>query len=304
MQNASHIVFQAYGNEAILQECLFALLSVSRQHSDAALQSLHIHIYTDRPDWFAQFNIPLALHFHEINAELIRQWRGSIDFVHRVKIKVLQDFTTKHSGAILYMDTDVFLLRPLTDVFNSIREGKLLMHVMESVVAQQANPIMSKLNAFLEKNNPLSIGTGKEQVSAQTAMWNAGVLGFHDRYAPLLNRVLEFTDSVHPIFPKHIVEQFAFSYYFQKEAQVHHTGATVLHYWNFKEFRIYLQSFFAHFKDAGWKELVRLSDLLPITVLLQEKLNFYMNRSMGDKISGKHWRPTLPDWEASAKQLF
>jgi hypothetical protein len=73
------LIYQAYGKEEIKQECLFSLLSLRYHASEAFLEKL-------------------------------QDWRGSIDFVHRVKIKILQDAAQKYEGKFIYLDTDTYFL--------------------------------------------------------------------------------------------------------------------------------------------------------------------------------------------------
>ena len=58
-----------------------------------------------------------------------------------------------------------------------------------------------------------------------------------------------------------------------------------------------------YFKNSEWNELVKYSTLIDVNVLMQEKMNFYSNRSIIAKIQKKHWLPILPDWENLLKQL-
>jgi hypothetical protein len=301
----SYIVFQAYGNEYILQECLFALLTLSKQHANGELKDTQVCIYTDQPEWFRQVKgCPLQLHFRTVDAAQLKAWRGEIDFVHRVKIEVLRDMARTHTGSILYLDTDVCFLAPLTTVLQNINDGHLYMHVQESVVKDDINPIFTKLHKFLRTHNPLQVGNETIQISTEAAMWNAGVLGFHTRYAPLLDKVLHFTDEVYKQFPKHVVEQFAFSWYFQQETPLKSTVREVFHYWHFKEMRAYLASFFAYFKNAGWNELEKYTELLQWHAPMQDKCSFYQNRNGLEKMRRIYWQPRLPDWSQLLQQMF
>jgi hypothetical protein len=303
MMTKAQLVFQAYGNERILEECLFALLSLSACHTEADIAAMTIHIYTDQPEWFEAQQIPLPLQYHRLKLETINRWRGTINFVHRMKIEVLRDLTAQVQTPVLYLDTDVCFLKPVTPLFDRMAGGELFMHVMEGIVADKPNPVLRKLHTFLAANNPLKINGVQLHADRLTAMWNAGVLGFDSRYYPLLEQVLAFTDNIYPQFPKHVIEQFAFSLYFQRQGQVHQTADRILHYWNFKEFRQYLASFFSHYKDASWSEKLHYAQMLQVPVLIQEKLNFYSNRSIAGKLQGKHWQPRIPDWDLQAKQL-
>lgn len=302
MNKELHIVFQAYGSEQNLQECLYALLSFSRVHTTLP-EAWKIHIYTDQPGWFDQQQTDLSLELHLMDQNLLRQWRGEINFVHRVKIALLQDLAAQVQGSILYLDSDICFLRPVTELAIRLEAGELFMHIAEGRPSEEPNPILRKLNRFLKQQGAISIAGQQQKIDPRTTMWNAGVLGFPVHKAALLQQVMEVTDTIYPRFPKHVVEQFAFSCMMQQAGAVHSAAPYILHYWNFKEFRLYLASFFAYYSDKRWTEQVRLSDLLPIAALIQEKLGFYRNRSIADKIRGKHFVPVLPDWSAAAGQL-
>lgn len=298
----SHIVFQAYGQQGILQECVFALLSLSRQHTQEGLQDLEIWLYTDQKEYFESFKTGLNLHFREVDSALIKNWRGSIDFVHRVKIEVLRDFVSKRSGQVLYLDTDVVIFSPLNELFSAIAQGRLHMHIMEGRVHGSDNILFRKLSKFLD-TRPKDVTSGEFTIPRDISMWNAGVLGFHTRYSPLLEKVLDFTDKVYPAFPKHIVEQFAFSLYFQERGETATIHTRIAHYWNLKELRTILASFFSFFENRQWEELVHYSQLIQLQEPMQEKINFLHNRTVGEKIAKKQWRPREPDWALLLKQL-
>lgn len=299
----SYIVMQAYGSEDILNECVFALLTLSRHHTREELQQLSVCIYTDRPEYFRSFkDCWLKLSFKEVNAEILKRWKGDIDFVHRVKIEVLRDFSVAHVGQILYLDTDICFAESSSVLFEEISHEKLYMHIMEGPVHYSDNVVFQKLSKFL-KSRSISVKGNPVPIPDNVAMWNAGVLGFHTRYAPLLDEVLAFTDEIHRQYPRHVVEQFAFSLYFQQTTSVLSAHTAIFHYWNLKELRPILHSFFHQFRAYSWEELIHYGRLIQLPDYLQQKANFYYNRSTLDKLLKKKWRPVLPDWEVLKQQL-
>lgn len=296
-----YIVFQCYGHERVFLECTYALLSLSRLYGADKLSNTEIWIYTDNTGWFSSFkDCRLPLNYKEINNAIIKKWRGNIDFVHRVKIETLKDFTSDKKGNILYVDTDIVFTHSIDKMMKDINEGKLYMHIMEGIISEEDNAVFKKLNKYLQKGGGRAL-EGKPLQSM--AMWNAGVLGFNTRYADLLDKVLAFTDEEYPKYPKHIVEQFAFSAFFQLEDTVKAAAPYIFHYWNLKEAGDVLSSFFGHFKDKSWEELTRLSFLVQMHTLMQEKANFYRNRGLAGSIFNKHWIPAEPNWEELEKQL-
>jgi hypothetical protein len=234
----------------------------------------------------------------------VRQWRGEQDFVHRMKIEVLRDFVKGKNGAVMYLDTDVCFMQPVAGIMDRIHNGALYMHVQESIVHDESNPLLRKLHRFLKRNNPLSVNGRALTIHTDTAMWNAGMLGFHTDHAPLLDEVLALSDSIYRLFPKHVSEQFAFSFCFGQKAKLHSSAAHILHYWNFKEMRQYQESFFHHFQNASWQELSRYTELIQQHGPLQEMVSFYRARGCWDKLRRKSWQPPKPDWEALREQML
>ncbi len=297
----NYIVFQCYGNECIFHECAFALLSLSRLYGGGCPANTQIWIYTDNPGWFSTFrNISLPLNFCEIAPANITKWKGSIDFVHRVKIEILKDFTRERNGNVLYTDTDVVFTWPIDYLMKQISSGQLYMHVNEGVVSSRSNPIFAKLDTHLRDNTPMKVN---DKPLWDLPMWNAGVLGFDTKYRYLLDDILTFTDTEYPRFPKHIVEQFAFSVFLAHAGTIKTAAPFVLHYWNLKEVRAVLASFFAYFKNHDWNELSEYSGLLQMPVLMQEKVNFLANRDITDKLLKKQWQPAEYNWCEMLTQL-
>ena len=241
-QQSNYIVFLCYGNEAVFMECAFALLSLTNLYETKELKQFEIWIYTDNPTFFSAFkDCNLLLYYRTIDNTILKQWRGNIDFAHRIKIEALLDFTKNKQGNVLYIDTDVVFTNRIDPIFTQIEAGKLYMHVCEGIVNEGGNPIMQKLNQYFKQQK--AVGANGKPLH-QLAMWNAGVLGFNTAQKDLLNKVLAFTDHEYPKFPKHIVEQFAFSVYFQQVTDVKAAAPYITHYWNLKEARLVLASFF------------------------------------------------------------
>lgn len=300
-QQNNYIVFQCYGKEGVFLECGYALLSLALVYRRSPPAGMQVWIYTDNPAWFDKLKgITLSLNFRVIDNAIIQQWYGGIDFVHRMKIEVLKDFTKDRQGNVLYVDTDAVFMSSPDDILGRISEGALYMHVMEGVVSENGNPLLTKLNRHLSRNVPLEINGKPLQ---DLAMWNAGVIGFNTRYIAMLDDILAFTDREYPRFPKHIMEQFAFSIFLQKAGDVKAAAPYIVHYWNLKEARELLASFFAYFKGRDIDEMIRCSVLVQMHVLMQEKMNFIYNGGVAGRLLKKAWRPPQYDWQELMKQL-
>src|SRR6187551_3757079 len=112
MQQA--LLFQAYGDIGNINECRFSLLKYFAVYNKPPSETAII-IYTDQPNYFLSYtDFFSGIQLRLIDAEQIKEWRGADNFVHRVKIKIMQDCFTTFKGSLLYCDTDTYILQPLT----------------------------------------------------------------------------------------------------------------------------------------------------------------------------------------------
>ena len=299
----NYIVYQAYGNKDIINEAIYSLLSFYKTASDPFNSEVKIVMYTDDIPAIDHFLSEKSLIFRPLTQELIREWRGNIDFVHRVKIKILQDFFNTYEDAnVLYVDSDTVFKTDPVDILNSISDEKFVMYIMEGMIKDRSNPILRKLFKYLYFNDIELSDSSKIKASLNTRMWNAGVIGMSHTNKDILNKVLEFTDSLYPHFPKHIVEQFAFSYYFQTTGEIIPAESFIFHYWNFKEFRMVLSAFFERFKDKNLEFLLDKMDEIDPQKLIQPKLKYQELSGSGrfiKRLFGKRWQTELSqfDWK-------
>jgi hypothetical protein len=224
------LVFQAYGHRAILAELCYALHSLFALYPEAP--GFVVYVYTDQASWLEPLLPYPQVRFCSLDDKKINEWRGNPPFVHRVKIKVLEDFVQGFEGSVLYLDTDVAFRSRIEPLFEAIEAGGLWMHENEGDVSSEANPILQKTHRFIKANPQYGIAPSMK-------MYNAGLLGFSAAQGrEILPKVLALTDAVYPHFSKHIVEQMAFSWLFQQTGQALHTAEKeIYHYWFFKTFR-------------------------------------------------------------------
>ncbi len=285
----THLIYQAYGHEAIFQECLWSLLSLGKWV--APEDAPPVVIYTDKPEWFQAWPIPFRVLFQKLDAATIKAWRGPQDFVHRLKIEVLADAQHRYQSPLLYLDTDTEFTQSPLPLLQRIAAGERFMHVSEGALSRPQQPVLNKMLRFFQRTAlPPELAL---RITPETEMWNAGVLGFSPGAEGLLERTLLLTDTLYPRYLKHIVEQFAFTAAMAEKGPLHPAAPWVFHYWNFKEWRLWLAAFFQRFRNADWQTLLREKDAMPIHVPLQEKMGFYQRRSLWGKMTKEQWQPMV-----------
>ena len=176
-------------------------------------------------------------------------------------------------GDLLYCDTDTYITRPVENLFQEIEQGTFVMHEYEGILDKSVNPDFYKWEKFLEAAT-IEYNGKKVNFSKQLGMWNAGSIGMNKQSKYLLEDTLALTDTVYQQFPKHIAEQFAFSYCFQKAGKVTSAGDQIFHYWNLKEFRQLLRQFFVKNEEESIPNLVKLVHNLDAAAIQKSKMQF------------------------------
>jgi len=270
----NYLLFQAYGFREIFDECRFFLMRFAATATSWEKENINIVIYTNNNSVFDEWVSVLPnILFVQMPMEQFACWRGNIDFVHRVKIEIIRHFFSLHSGNLLYCDTDTYPIQSLQPLYEGINDGKIYMHTCEGKISN--TPQFKKWLNFLSRNPHLPFF--KKEV-ADTTMWNAGVIGFNNDHKDVLSAILKLTDTVYPLFKKHTVEQFAFSYSLQQLKVINAADMYIYHYWNLKEFRILLNSWFSKNKETDIKNLITTSRIISPQQISTEKFSF-LNKS-------------------------
>jgi hypothetical protein len=234
----NYIVYHAYNSRDIHNEIIYSIASYYEQLNKS---DVSVVVYTDNKDYISRY-LPENVIIEELSDRKIKQWLGSLDFVHRVKIEVLIDFCSKYSGNILYLDSDTIFTKSADDLFSAIHNDIFIMHTSEGKLSITRNKLFDKIVRFL-KSKSFEIEGKSISISLNQEIWNAGVIGFNSKNAFLLNEVLSLTDNLYQQYQKHIMEQIAFSCVLPSRGLIASAENHIFHYWNFKEFRSLLNEF-------------------------------------------------------------
>lgn len=229
------VVFQTYGSPPIARQVALALTSLVRTLPETA-GPVQVVLYTDDPEGFAPLLPPpvrarLAIQYHVLNTATLQAWRGPQDFVHRAKVEMIRHcFDHFSPGTLLYLDSDILFLQDPTPLLAELAEGVSLMHIREDSFDAPKSPLTRKIRRRMgQVRLPLVGGPGT--LPAHTPMWNAGVLGLHHSVRPHVDTVLALTDALYSAYPKHVMEQLAFSYTLNALGKVLPASPYMYHYW-------------------------------------------------------------------------
>lgn len=258
-----YLVYQSHTLEELYLETIYSIYSYTLRANEPTV----IIIYTDNPDFFQPYLKHLDVRYELINHDTIRKWKGSYNFIHRVKIEMILDVLSKYQGDFLYVDSDTYFEAPVNHVFDNIKKGVRYMHIYEKNLDRSIvyKPLM---------NLEIEIDGDKMLFNESVQIWNAGAIGFNNSSEPSVKKVLTLTDKLNSHYQKHIIEQFSFSYVFQKEGKIEGLSREIFHYWTLKEFRTYLVEIFQSPLSRDQESLRKIVSAINPAKLTDEKIKW------------------------------
>lgn len=295
---SNYLIYLSFGNDDYHRETLYSLISFYKFHTEK--DPIKVLVYTDAADFFKTI-LPSNVHYRIIDRQQIQDWKGTLNYIYRLKTKVLQEVCATYTGNFLFVDTDTVFLKNCSPLFDEIQKGQLLLDTCEGRLIDNPGGIARKTRAFLKQQSAFSIPSDDETIyiNEQFVAWNSGTIGYTNAISKILIQVEELIDVLYAKSKLFVVEQIALSYYFQKNKKPFATEDYIHHYWNFKEFRSVLKAFFDYHKSKSISELTPLIDKihpqrLSVPKRQYKKLSF-LQKQWRKMTTGKKWE--IPDYE-------
>lgn len=242
------IVYQAYGRKDIIQQVLLSVSSLKMFYPQEI--PFEIEIYTDQKASIESFfRSEKTVSIIEFTHDQLKEWRGEIQFVHRVKLEILKLASRNLKGPLIYLDGDTVFRSAPNELFSEISSRISLMHIRESSLKEGKDLLTRKIAKFV-KGKTFKLSEGLLQIPSDTEMWNAGVIGVAPDNTKWFSNMIEMTDVLYSRYQKHVMEQLAVSYYLNRETQVLPSDDVIHHYWDQKpEFDQAIASYFSKHTD-------------------------------------------------------
>jgi hypothetical protein len=263
-----HVMLIAFNDQIFYNQAnllILSLLTVSEP------DEIIIHLYTDENSW-----IPLSIinkiKVYKLTSDKINELKGEQNFIHRVKIALIEDLCNKVTGNIIYVDTDCIVTSKFTELYKEIENGMFLMHQEEFSFEKSGNINNESIEQLRKKltdkyNISNSVNAKHELFKLNYSMWNAGVIGVStDKIKPLFPVIYDLTSYIFSISKLHTSEQLAFSIILQREGKLIEAKDFVYHYWDADEKE--------SVNEYLSKNLARLNNLFSLKGDLSKELEF------------------------------
>jgi hypothetical protein len=229
---ATTLVTQSFGSENEYRRAIFAIWSYWVYCPQGK-----VLLFTDAPAYFAIFFKGQPIDYVLLTPDKIKEMRGEINFLHRMKISLIEEAFRSTNDNLLYIDSDTFFIADPTSLMYQVSDRKAFMHLREyhfDSLIEMKMPASKTFHAFLELINKTSFKSASGSpihVSSSQYSWNAGAMMLHTSHAKLLPDVYALTDQFYPASQNHASEQYAFSIVLQNNISVESCDSAVYHYW-------------------------------------------------------------------------
>jgi len=230
------LAVQSFGKEYELKRAIFAILSFFTKTSKQQRQT-SVFLFTDKQEYFKPFLEGLNVHYVHLSPEKIKLMRGDIDFLHRMKIALIEEAMTISQNDLLYFDSDTFFIDDPTPLMLQLSPNKSFMHIHEyEIEAMKDFPLpggasfQAYYNHIVANSFKLSDGTDFK-ISPKLSSWNAGVMMLHKSHLNWLPDVYALTEQTYPFTQNHASEQYAFSIILETRTALKTCDSVNYHYW-------------------------------------------------------------------------
>ena len=261
MSERVNLVVQSYGQENEYRRAILSVWSFYAHVSDRYRQTKTL-LYTDNPAFFEQYFNDLPVEYLLLTAEQFKAFRGKSDFIHRIKIALIEDAFKRSGADLLYVDSDTFFTADPSPLLENLSQRAAFMHLREYSFADVSKiplPSGAPFHAVLKyiQNNDFSLSGGRRQkFSPALYSWNAGVMVLHHAHKSLLPDVYAVTDQLFDATGNHASEQYAFSLILQMHTEISPCDRIVYHYW-YRIKKNLADHFLSRNIDTSWRKLLR-----------------------------------------------
>lgn len=254
--STKNVVYLVHGGKKFYDQARMSVLTLLDHLFKQGRDDYCAVVYCDKPHWMPQHPF---VRFVQLTPEQLLQWRGPLDYVHRIKLMILRAAAQELVDPFIYVDCDTRWLSLPDTEFEALntsvadrtaqRRPAFYMHLNDGEISPQFYP-----NYFAHLSNTTATRLAPWHIKpGPWLMWNSGVVGVHPQVAVgLFDDALAICDLELPFLrPRLFTEQYAIALLAASRFDVRPFDHRLHHYWNYSfEAPIYLADIFAGMDHA------------------------------------------------------
>jgi hypothetical protein len=256
------ILYLSHGGPKYHDQTRYSVLTLLALLFAQNRNDVRIAVYTDRPD---QLPVHDLVHAIPVAPEDFAAWRGPLDYVHRIKLGVLQRALDALGPPLIYVDSDTRWLQipdaPFAALSPELRVSRLPSPEQEAggtpAVSGTAPCYLYKIEGLISpdffpqyfhllRRSRSRLAAWGLRPDPPWTMWNSGTVGIPADSAGFIDDVLRINDALLPhVSFRNCVEQLALSLVASSRFEVRPFDACLEHWWRYgSELPVYLERFF------------------------------------------------------------
>ena len=232
VEEKTSIIYLAHGPKHLHKQAILSILTLF-YHVDDILNNYEIIIYTDDTQIFEKYLGSTKVAYEVLSRDWIQRSIKN-DYVHRIKICVIQHCMKKYGANVMFVDGDTYFLKSPLPLLQQISATTTVFHNFEYTIADGGDSHEEKnwlVLRKLAKRYTYTLQGKTFTLDINTPTWNSGVLGISKEHYAALDDVLDFNDQLTSKMYFKTAEQFAFTYVLSSYTSFVPAEEFVYHYW-------------------------------------------------------------------------
>jgi hypothetical protein len=220
-----NLIYLAHTDPRFIRQARFSILALM-EYIPEFREDYRLIVFTDQAESF----LDLGAVIEPLDKARIREFRGLNDFVHRMKIRALQEVMTTYTGHAVLLDSDNLTFKDPRQLFEKLVVGDSILNQIEERLDQPESPLGKKFRRFFKKHPVIPVGSEELKIPMDAVLWNAGVVGIPEGKKFMLDQVLALCDYIYSRYQKHIAEQISFNIILGMNTQIQAGEAWIYHW--------------------------------------------------------------------------
>src|SRR5579864_9352693 len=190
------ILYLSHGGQKYHDQTRYSVLTLLALLLEQNRNDYRIAVYTDRPDQVPAHDLVQPV---EVSPADLAAFRGPLDYVHRIKLGILQRALGEHGAPLIYVDGDTRWLHVPDEPFAALSEdapdpGSISPCYLYRVEGTITTSFFPQYFHLLQRKRQ-QLAAWRLSPDPPWTMWNSGTVGIPKQSAGFIDDVLRVNDE-------------------------------------------------------------------------------------------------------------
>ena len=186
----NYFLFTSFLHQEYFSETLYAIESLKRTLKSE--DNVKIVLYTDNPSFYTPYyrNYNRVI-IEELPLNILNELKQYSNCSLLWKITIIQLFTRKYSGKVIYSDSDMLFIKSIVHMFNEINNNSFVIYqrLSDMDIITSLNDNISSNKTFENFSYNFLLLTDETSFSPETEIFDSGFIGFETSQIGMLDKI-------------------------------------------------------------------------------------------------------------------